>query len=181
MVGCHQVGVGQFGGRRRRGSTPRKAAPDSRLSTFEPRELERIVLPPVKTYIEISETRGHHGTHVLAEAHGEGRSIARLEADRQRLEEENTRLRLELKERYGKSVATVLARLDGKSVGFIANNPMFKGGALDGGKVGAGKPVDRGHPLIAMMAAEVAATPRQADCRPAKRGPVRALSRSPYL
>ncbi|HZL94666.1 MAG TPA: carboxyl transferase domain-containing protein, partial [Vicinamibacterales bacterium] len=37
----------------------------------------------------------------------------------------------ELKERYGRSLATVLARLDGKSVGFIANNPMFKGGALD--------------------------------------------------
>lgn len=37
----------------------------------------------------------------------------------------------ELKERYGKSIATVLARLDGKSIGFIANNPMFKGGALD--------------------------------------------------
>jgi methylmalonyl-CoA decarboxylase subunit alpha len=37
----------------------------------------------------------------------------------------------ELKERFGKSLATVLARLDGKSVGFIANNPMFKGGALD--------------------------------------------------
>jgi acetyl-CoA carboxylase carboxyltransferase component len=37
----------------------------------------------------------------------------------------------ELKERYGKSVATVFGRLDGKSVGFIANNPMFKGGALD--------------------------------------------------
>lgn len=37
----------------------------------------------------------------------------------------------ELKERYGKSIATVLARLDGKSVGFIANNPLFKGGALD--------------------------------------------------
>src|SRR5687767_13816444 len=37
----------------------------------------------------------------------------------------------ELKARYGKSVATVLARLDGKSVGFIANNPLFKGGALD--------------------------------------------------
>jgi acetyl-CoA carboxylase carboxyltransferase component len=27
--------------------------------------------------------------------------------------------------------ATVFARSDGKSVGFIANNPMFKGGALD--------------------------------------------------
>jgi len=37
----------------------------------------------------------------------------------------------ELKERYGKSIATVFARLDGKSVGFIASNPMFKGGALD--------------------------------------------------
>ncbi len=37
----------------------------------------------------------------------------------------------ELKERYGRSVATVLARLDGRSVGFIANNPQFKGGALD--------------------------------------------------
>ena len=37
----------------------------------------------------------------------------------------------ELKERFGKSLATVLARLDGKSVGFIASNPLFKGGALD--------------------------------------------------
>lgn len=37
----------------------------------------------------------------------------------------------ELKERFGRSAATVLARLDGKSVGFIANNPLFKGGALD--------------------------------------------------
>ena len=37
----------------------------------------------------------------------------------------------ELKERYGKSIATVLARLGGRSVGFIANNPLFKGGALD--------------------------------------------------
>ena len=37
----------------------------------------------------------------------------------------------ELKERYGRSVSTVLARLEGKSVGFIANNPLYKGGALD--------------------------------------------------
>jgi len=37
----------------------------------------------------------------------------------------------ELKERYGKSLTTMLARLDGRSVGFIANNPLFKGGALD--------------------------------------------------
>ena len=37
----------------------------------------------------------------------------------------------EIKERYGKSLSTVLARLDGRSVGFIASNPLFKGGALD--------------------------------------------------
>jgi acetyl-CoA carboxylase carboxyltransferase component len=37
----------------------------------------------------------------------------------------------ELKARFGKGIVTALARLDGKSVGFIASNPMFKGGALD--------------------------------------------------
>lgn len=37
----------------------------------------------------------------------------------------------ELKGRFGKSITTAMARLDGKSVGIIANNPMFKGGAID--------------------------------------------------
>ncbi len=37
----------------------------------------------------------------------------------------------EIKERFGKSLCTMLARLNGHSVGFIANNPLFKGGALD--------------------------------------------------
>ncbi len=37
----------------------------------------------------------------------------------------------EVKERFGKSLCTMLARIDGRSVGFIANNPLFKGGALD--------------------------------------------------
>ncbi len=37
----------------------------------------------------------------------------------------------EIKERFGKSLCTMLARVDGRSVGFIANNPLFKGGALD--------------------------------------------------
>jgi methylmalonyl-CoA decarboxylase subunit alpha len=37
----------------------------------------------------------------------------------------------ELKARFGKVVATGLARLDGRTVGFIANNPVFKGGAMD--------------------------------------------------
>ncbi len=38
---------------------------------------------------------------------------------------------LELKARFGKSVAIALTRLDGCSVGVIANNPLFKGGAID--------------------------------------------------
>ncbi|MGE0749005.1 MAG: acyl-CoA carboxylase subunit beta [Variibacter sp.] len=37
----------------------------------------------------------------------------------------------ELKARFGKVAVTALARLDGQTVGFIANNPLVKGGALD--------------------------------------------------
>ena len=37
----------------------------------------------------------------------------------------------ELKGRFGKVAVTGLARLAGRTVGFIANNPMFKGGAMD--------------------------------------------------
>ncbi len=37
----------------------------------------------------------------------------------------------EMKPRYGKVLVTALARLGGRSVGFIANNPLFKGGVLD--------------------------------------------------
>lgn len=37
----------------------------------------------------------------------------------------------ELKPRFGKSITTSLIRLGGRSVGVIANNPMFKGGAID--------------------------------------------------
>jgi acetyl-CoA carboxylase carboxyltransferase component len=37
----------------------------------------------------------------------------------------------ELKPRFGKSIVTGLARLGGRSVGIIANNPKFKGGAID--------------------------------------------------
>ena len=37
----------------------------------------------------------------------------------------------ELKARFGRTAVTALARLDGKSVGLVANNPLHKGGALD--------------------------------------------------
>ncbi len=38
---------------------------------------------------------------------------------------------LELKGRFGRSAVTALARLGGRSVGIIGNNPIFKGGAID--------------------------------------------------
>lgn len=37
----------------------------------------------------------------------------------------------ELKARFGKTAVTGLARMEGRSVGFVANNPLNKGGALD--------------------------------------------------
>jgi acetyl-CoA carboxylase carboxyltransferase component len=37
----------------------------------------------------------------------------------------------ELKPRFGKVVVTALARIGGRSVGILANNPLHKGGALD--------------------------------------------------
>lgn len=37
----------------------------------------------------------------------------------------------ELKSRFGKTVVTALARLGGRTIGVIANNPLFKGGAID--------------------------------------------------
>lgn len=37
----------------------------------------------------------------------------------------------ELKPKFGKTLVTALARLGGKTVGIIANNPFFKGGVLD--------------------------------------------------
>lgn len=38
---------------------------------------------------------------------------------------------LELKARFGKSICTALVRMDGHTVGVLANNPFFKGGAID--------------------------------------------------
>lgn len=37
----------------------------------------------------------------------------------------------ELKARFGRSVVTALARVNGRTVGFIASNPFAKGGAID--------------------------------------------------
>jgi acetyl-CoA carboxylase carboxyltransferase component len=37
----------------------------------------------------------------------------------------------EIKERFGRSITTALACLDGRTIGLVANNPLYKGGAMD--------------------------------------------------
>lgn len=37
----------------------------------------------------------------------------------------------EVKDRYGRSITTALARLDGRPIGIVASNPLYKGGAMD--------------------------------------------------
>ena len=51
------------------------------------------------------------------------RDIVRVLADRDSL--------FELKARFGKSIVTAFARINGQTVGFIASNPRAKGGAID--------------------------------------------------
>jgi len=38
---------------------------------------------------------------------------------------------MELKPKFGRSICTALSRIEGRSVGIVANNPLFKGGAID--------------------------------------------------
>ncbi|GAA4349097.1 carboxyl transferase domain-containing protein [Variovorax defluvii] len=38
---------------------------------------------------------------------------------------------MELKPKFGRSICTAFARIEGRSVGILANNPLFKGGAID--------------------------------------------------
>lgn len=38
---------------------------------------------------------------------------------------------MELKAKFGRSICTALARIEGRTVGILANNPLFKGGAID--------------------------------------------------
>jgi methylmalonyl-CoA decarboxylase subunit alpha len=51
------------------------------------------------------------------------RRVIRLIADRDSV--------FEMKARFGRSIATALVRIGGRSVGVVASNPMFKGGAID--------------------------------------------------
>jgi methylmalonyl-CoA decarboxylase subunit alpha len=83
-------------------------------------------MPPVAGVPANSSDRGEEILNILPESRSsvyDSREIIKCIFDTDSL--------LELKPRFGKSIVTGLTRLDGHSVGVIANNPKFKGGAID--------------------------------------------------
>lgn len=81
--------------------------------------------PPVSTLIAASDTATKLDT-LVPEARGkvyDVRTVIKAIVDRDSY--------FPVKDRFAKVAVTALARLNGRSVGIIASNPMFKGGALD--------------------------------------------------
>jgi len=82
--------------------------------------------PPVRPVPDGSRSRGSRILELLPEDSGrvyDVRKIIETIADLDTV--------FELKPRFGKSIVTALTRLEGHTVGVIANNPLFKGGAID--------------------------------------------------
>ncbi|WP_204318802.1 acyl-CoA carboxylase subunit beta [Pseudooceanicola aestuarii] len=82
--------------------------------------------PPRVAVPEGSETQADDLLDVIPEGPGQVydvKQVIRRIVDRDSL--------FELKARFAKSLVTGLARIDGRSVGIMANNPIHKGGAID--------------------------------------------------
>ena len=82
--------------------------------------------PPVHPVPEGSDGRGHRIVDLMPEDSAkvyDVRKIVETVVDVDSL--------MELKPRFGRSICTALARIEGRSVGIVANNPLFKGGAID--------------------------------------------------
>ena len=82
--------------------------------------------PPPAPVPEGSDDAIHHVLDLMPEARSQVydvRKIIDVIADKGS--------RFDLKPDFGKSVVTALTRIDGHTAGVIANNPLFKGGALD--------------------------------------------------
>ncbi|MGH3437342.1 MAG: acyl-CoA carboxylase subunit beta [Sciscionella sp.] len=82
--------------------------------------------PPLAPVPEGSGERGHEIATLVPESSSQVydvRKVIEIIADNASV--------FPIKERYGKSLVTCLTRIGGQSVGVIANNPIFKGGAID--------------------------------------------------
>ena len=86
----------------------------------------RLEAPPVHAVPSGSEIAIERIVDIVPEARQKVynmRHVVEVIADRDSL--------FEMKPRYGRSVLTTLARLNGQTVGFLASNPLYKGGAAD--------------------------------------------------
>jgi methylmalonyl-CoA decarboxylase subunit alpha len=82
--------------------------------------------PPVRPVPPGSGQQAHRILEILPESRTrvyDVRKILNLVYDQDSL--------FELKPRFGRSVVTALARLDGRTVGVVASNPVVRGGAID--------------------------------------------------
>lgn len=82
--------------------------------------------PPMAPVAEGSGERGHELDTVVPKSSSQVydvRKVIEIIADVDSV--------FPIKSRYGKSLVTCLARIGGQPVGVIANNPIFKGGAID--------------------------------------------------
>ncbi|MEO6747002.1 MAG: carboxyl transferase domain-containing protein [Caldimonas sp.] len=82
--------------------------------------------PPVHEVPEGSDGRGHRVLGLLPEDSAkvyDVRKIVETVVDVGSM--------MELKAKFGRSMCTALARIEGRSIGIVANNPLFKGGAID--------------------------------------------------
>jgi acetyl-CoA carboxylase carboxyltransferase component len=82
--------------------------------------------PPVHDVPAGSDAGGHRILEILPESRAQVYDVRKIiDAI------VDTGSAFELKPSFGRAVVTALTRLDGHTVGFIANNPLQKGGALD--------------------------------------------------
>lgn len=82
--------------------------------------------PPVRSVPEGSDSGVRDVTALVPENRSQVydmRKVIRAVVDRDSY--------FELKPRFGRTAVTALARIDGRTVGFAANNPLFKAGAMD--------------------------------------------------
>jgi len=82
--------------------------------------------PPTEDIPPGSEPGSQEIADLLPESRAEVYNI--VEIIRRIFDSDST---MQLKPRFGKSVVTSLARISGRVVGILANNPKFKGGAID--------------------------------------------------
>ena len=106
-------------------------------------DTDEEALEAIKRFLSYMPSHHNEAPPVVAVPEGSGEGIAKIldlvPVNRTQVYDVRKVIRMivdkdsyfEMKPRFGKVAVTALTRLDGRTVGIIANNPMHKGGALD--------------------------------------------------